>query len=60
LLFHQFPDFPRGAAGSGNVPPRQLGIAFGHLDVRMAEDFRKLVKITPFIMYQEANVWRRS
>src|ERR1700690_4135966 len=25
--------------------PRQLRIAFGHLNVRVAEDFRKLVKI---------------
>ena len=25
--------------------PRQLGIAFGHLDIRVAQDFRELVEI---------------
>ena len=45
LHFHQFPDFPRRASGPGDVLPRQLRIAFGHLDIRVAEDFRELVEI---------------
>src|SRR6267154_1177530 len=28
-------------------------IAFGHLDVRVAQDLRKLVRSPPFIMYQD-------
>jgi hypothetical protein len=43
--FQLLPDFPRRAPGPGNVMPPQLGIALGHLDIRMAEDFRELVKI---------------
>ena len=33
------------AAGSGDALPPQFGIVLGHLDVRMAENLRKLVKI---------------
>jgi len=34
--------------------PRQLGIAFRHLDVRVAEDFGERSPL--FIMRQDANV----
>ena len=44
FFLQQLPDFPCRVAGSGDVLPPQLGIAFGHLDVRMAEDLRQFVK----------------
>ena len=36
LLLYQLPDFPRRGAGLCNVLPRQLGISFGHLDIRVS------------------------
>ena len=35
--------------------PRQLGIAFGHLDIRVAEDFRELVEIAEETMRRARN-----
>jgi len=45
FFLQQLPDFPRRVSGSGEMLPPQLGIAFGHLDIRVAKDFRQLVKI---------------
>ncbi len=45
-LLHQFPYFTRRIAGAGDVLPTQLCIAFRHLDIRVPEDLRQLIKIT--------------
>ena len=34
----------------------QLGVVFGHLDIGVPKELRELVKIAPFIMYQDAKV----
>jgi hypothetical protein len=36
LWFKDLPKFPRCAAGSSDMLPRQLRIAFRHFDIRMA------------------------
>src|SRR5207244_2711652 len=43
--FKQLPHLPRCAAGPGDMLPRQLRIAFCHLDVRVAEYLCEFVKI---------------
>jgi hypothetical protein len=54
--FHSLPDLPRRTSGLGNVLPRQLRIAFGHLDIRVARNFLRAQRSPPFIMNLDANV----
>jgi hypothetical protein len=44
-LIQQFPKFARRVAGPGNVATSQLRIALSHLDIRVAEDLGKFLKI---------------
>jgi hypothetical protein len=53
-------DISRAVLFVGNVLLRQHRVAFGHLDIRVAQDLCQLVKITSVHQYQDAKVCRRS
>jgi len=42
---HQFPNFTRGVAGSGDMLPPEPGVALSPLDVGMSENLGQLVQI---------------
>ncbi len=54
--FQQFPHLTRRVAGSGDMLPPQLRVAFGHLDVRVTKYLGQLVQITAIHHLQDAKV----